>query len=153
MFTGGQDISCAPCTRCTLSLSFPVPEPTVCPSICLSLCPCQMLFWQLCTDQLWGMTSLSSSPCWYPSIQSVSQLAPINPSLPVPQLPPATLPPASLSISPPAFSPPRPARVGEFHPACGIAPLINSYAGMFAGGQRAAPAIPDSDWDYGGTVK
>lgn len=146
MFAGDQDISWVlhslPLFSCSRAN---------CLSVRLSLCPCQVLFWQLCTKQLRGMTNFSSPPVLIShSFQSVSQPAHINPSLATSPLLSCHQGPSSLSsfLSSGTFSPSRPVRVGEFHPQCGIPRLISRYAGMLGTGQRAVPVIPDSAWDY-----
>lgn len=83
MFTGVQDISCALCTRCTLSLSFPVPVPTACLSVNLSVpLPLSGVILAIMHKPATEHDKPLLLPlCWFPSFQSVSQLVHINPSL------------------------------------------------------------------------
>lgn len=142
MFAGDQDISWVlhslPLFSCSCAN---------CLSVCLSLCPCQVLFWQLCTNQLRGMTNFPSPHVLIPhSFQSVSQPAHINPSLATSPLLSCHEGPSSLSSFhfSGTFSPSRPVRVGGFHPQCGIPRLISRNAGMLGTGQQAVPVIPES---------
>lgn len=138
---------------CTLSLSFPVLVPTVCLSVSLPLSGVILAIMHKPAtrhDKLLPPPPSAPTVLISHSFQSVSQPAHINPSLATSPLLSCHEGPSSLSSFhfSGTFSPSRPARLGEFHPQCGIPHLISRYVGMLGTGQRAVPVIPESAWDY-----